>query len=425
MKHDKPPQAEGKAPLFRQQAVSYQARSLDGEVMLSLSLRMRVLIALAVIVIAGGAIFAATASYSRIEQVAGWVVPQDGLIRVTASQGGVIEKLSVAEGDIVSARQSLAVLRLSSDTDAGNSGSAIEAHLAAQVKAVRAGAEAEREKLLSEQDSLQTQRAALVRELTAGKGRIDITSKRLDLTRANAERVEKIAERGHASKTKLEEAMMNVLVAEQDVAQVRSSVMEIERQVSGIDASLSALPLSIRAAEAQANASQAALAQQETEAEVQNSYHVGATVEGRVVALPVARGQTVAPQSVLAVITPKGSSLEAELYVPSRSAGFIKPGQEVRLMYQAFPYQKFGTATGTVRTVSRTVLAPAEVSIPGLDVQEPVFRVKVELAREVVNAYGEEIPVQPGMLVSAGIVTDRRSLLEWLLDPLYAVGRMG
>ena len=141
--------------------------------------------------------------------------------------------------------------------------------------------------------------------------------------------------------------------------------------------------------------------------------------------MPVSQGQTVAPQSVIAVVTPEGSTLEAELYVPSRSAGFITEGQEVQLMYQAFPYQKFGTAKGRVRSVSRTVLAPAEVAIPGLEIQEPVFRVKVNMESDMVRAYGQDIPVQPGMLLSASIVIDRRTLFEWLLDPLYAVGRLG
>lgn len=425
MKIDKPPEADGRKPLFRQQAVAYQARPLEGEVLLSLSMRMRVLIALAVVVIVAVVIFATSASYSRIETVPGWVVPEDGMIRVTAQRGGVVEELSVAEGDLVSADKSLAVLRLSSDTEAGDAGSAIEAHLATQVKAVRSEADAQKEKLRAQGVSLRAQRDGLVRQLNAGKARVEITQKRLELARANADRVAEIAERGFASASNVEETEMNVLLAEQDVSQVQLNVLEAERQIQSIDAELRALPMSIRAAEAQAQASEAALAQKETEVEVQNTYHVGATVGGRVVALPVARGQTVAPQSVLVVITPHGSSLEAELYVPSRSAGFIKPGQEVRLMYQAFPYQKFGTAEGTVRSVSRTVLAPAEVAIPGLDVREPVFRVKVTLASEVVNAYGQEIPVQPGMMVSAGIVTDSRSLLEWLLDPLYAVGRLG
>jgi membrane fusion protein len=139
--------------------------------------------------------------------------------------------------------------------------------------------------------------------------------------------------------------------------------------------------------------------------------------------MPVEVGQTLVPGATVAVISAGDSQLEAELFAPSRAAGFIRVGQPVRLMYQAFPFQKFGAGKGQVTAVSRTVLAPSEVAIPGLQFQEPVFRVKVRLERESVAAYGAEVPLQPGMLLNADIVVDRRSLLEWLLDPLYAAGR--
>lgn len=94
-------------------------------------------------------------------------------------------------------------------------------------------------------------------------------------------------------------------------------------------------------------------------------------------------------------------------------------------MYAAFPYQKFGSGRGTVVSVSRTVLAPGDVSVPGLAIQEPTFRVKVRLASNSVRAYGQEMALQPGMLLTADIITSRRSLLEWLFDPLFAAGRRG
>jgi membrane fusion protein len=78
-----------------------------------------------------------------------------------------------------------------------------------------------------------------------------------------------------------------------------------------------------------------------------------------------------------------------------------------------------------VTSVSRTVLAPSEVAIPGLEIREPVFRIRARLDRETVAAYGERLPLQPGMLVTADVVIDRRTLFEWLLDPLYAAGRRG
>lgn len=412
-------------PLFRQQAVAYQSRSLDGEVMLSLSMRMRALIILAVVVVAGAAIFAATATYARMETVVGWVVPEGGLIRVTAQQGGIIEKLSVAEGDQVAAGEALAELRLSTDLEDGSAGLALQKQLKNQIEAVRAQAEAEREKLQAQEVSLKAQRDGMLRELDQSRARVESMAERLALIEADAKRVRKIADRGYASKKNVEESAMAVLSAQQELDALRSSVMATERQIGDVEAQLKTLPLSIRAAEAQARASEAQLAQQGTELAVRDVYRAGATVAGRVVAVPVSRGQTVPPQSVIAVLTPEGSTLEAELYVPSRSAGFITPGQEVQLMYQAFPYQKFGAANGTVRSVSRTVLAPGEVAIPGLEINEPVFRVKVGMESDSVQAYGQAIPVQPGMLLSAGIVIDRRTLVEWLLDPIYAVGRLG
>jgi membrane fusion protein len=94
----------------------------------------------------------------------------------------------------------------------------------------------------------------------------------------------------------------------------------------------------------------------------------------------------------------------------------------VALSLQAFPYQRYGTVPGIVRTVSTTVLAPTEVGFPGLDLIEPVFRIRVSLSREAMHAYGQAIPIQSGMLVSADIVFDRRTLLQWVFDPIYAVG---
>ncbi|TWI36034.1 HlyD family secretion protein [Paracoccus sulfuroxidans] len=425
MKHDPPPEVERREPLFRQQAVAYQARALEGDVLVRLSMRNHVLVVLAVVVVCAAVIFALKASYSRIEQVSGWVVPEAGLIRVTARQGGTIENLTVAEGDQVKAGQSLAVLRLSSDTDTGDAGDVIQTLLGAELEAARAQSEAERERLRAQQQNLTSQREAMRRELEASRGRITTMTERLRLVEANTERVKTIAGRGFASSKAVEEAEMGVLAARQELVDVRTGVMMLERQVEDIDAQLHAIPFSIRAAEAQARASEAALERQSTEVAVMNTYHAGATIEGKVVAVPVLRGQTLSPQSVIAVITPAGSSLHAELFVPSRSAGFIQPGQEVRLMYQAFPYQKFGTASGKVISVSRTVLGPTEISVPGLQIEEPVFRVKVALEAEAIEAYGQKIPIQPGMLLSAGIVIDRRSLFEWLLDPIYAVGRLG
>ena len=102
--------------------------------------------------------------------------------------------------------------------------------------------------------------------------------------------------------------------------------------------------------------------------------------------------------------------------------GFVNEGQEVRLLYDAFPYQQFGSYLGTVTAVSGTIIAPNEAIVP-FDLREPTYRVSVALNRLEVDAFGKSVRLQPGMMLQANFVLERRSFLDWLLEPLRAVGR--
>ena len=47
------------------------------------------------------------------------------------------------------------------------------------------------------------------------------------------------------------------------------------------------------------------------------------------------------------------------------------------------------------------------------------------LERQTITAYGNEVALRPDMTLRADIVFDRRSLIEWLFDPLLSArGRM-
>jgi membrane fusion protein len=190
-----------------------------------------------------------------------------------------------------------------------------------------------------------------------------------------------------------------------------------------VNARTASIPLEMAGARAEAEGAAATLQQRTAESEARRFQFVTAPVAGRIAALPVTTGQTVTAGATVAVIIPQGGQLEAELFAPSRAIGFVRSGQEVQISLQAFPYQRFGTVSGRIRLVSTTVIAPSEVVIQGLKIEEPTFRIRVSLAREAMQAYGESYPLQPGMLVSADVVFDRRSLVQWLFDPIYAVAR--
>lgn len=411
--------------LFRKEAITHATRRLAGEVVLASSVPSRVLAGLMVAVVLVGAIFAATASYARKETVVGWLTPQDGMIRLAARQGGIVSAVHVGEGDTVTVGQPIATLTLSSALEGGDSFTALSRSLDVQGEAAEARAAATVATLAAEQRQLADRRAGLNRELSETRRSMALQEERLALARAEVVRAETIAAQGFLPRRELEARRSAELAVQQEASSLSARALSYEREIGEVDARLAAIPIDLRAAQAEAAGVRAGLDQQVTQTQAQGRYVVVATVAGRVAALPVDPGQTVPPGAAVAVLTAGDSALEAELYAPSRAAGFVREGQAVRLMYQAYPFQKFGAGEGIVTSVSRTVLAPAEVAIPGLQVAEPVFRVRVRLARDSVEAYGDQLPLQPGMLLSADVVIDRRSLLEWLLDPLYAAGRRG
>jgi len=53
-----------------------------------------------------------------------------------------------------------------------------------------------------------------------------------------------------------------------------------------------------------------------------------------------------------------------------------------------------------------------------LQAREPVYRVDVALQNQTVSALGQELPLRPGMLVNADLLLEKRSILEWIFEPV-------
>lgn len=154
---------------------------------------------------------------------------------------------------------------------------------------------------------------------------------------------------------------------------------------------------------------------------------ISAAADGVVGTVNAQTGQFVEPSQILTSILPKDSELIAQMYVPSRSIGFIKVGDEILLHYQAFAYQKFGHAKAKVISIAKVPMAGQEIPAIGTVSpneqlgNEPLYIVRVSLDRQFVQAYGENLPLQSGMLLEGDILHETRKLYEWVLEPLYSI----
>jgi membrane fusion protein len=144
-----------------------------------------------------------------------------------------------------------------------------------------------------------------------------------------------------------------------------------------------------------------------------NAIQVPAPCAGTVVKLHVRNpGAVVHEGDVLADIVCAGERLEAELMLPERGLAQVQAGQGVKLMYDAFPYQRYGVQYGTLRWLSPT----STVEPSG-----PVFRALADITSETVGVRGLQRPVLPGMTGRAAVVVGRRSLASHAIEPLRQI----
>ena len=52
---------------------------------------------------------------------------------------------------------------------------------------------------------------------------------------------------------------------------------------------------------------------------------------------------------------------------------------------------------------------------------EALYRINVQLADQAVRAYGERIPLRPGLTLEADVLQESRKVWEWVLEPVLAV----
>ncbi|WP_293749606.1 hypothetical protein [uncultured Paraglaciecola sp.] len=105
--------------LFRKEAIAHQGERLTGVITLAQPLSIKLTVLILVTVAMAIVAFIFSAEYSRKETVRGFLMPNKGMVKSFANQGGTIEKLWVQEGDKVSKGQSLATIVIKQNNSQG------------------------------------------------------------------------------------------------------------------------------------------------------------------------------------------------------------------------------------------------------------------------------------------------------------------
>lgn len=399
--------------LFRQEAIDAQREKYLGEATIARPVPFWVFTVLA----AGSALLliavALWGQYQRRERAEGYIALDEGAARVLISDPGRVTDLLIKEGDEIAAGAPMA--RITLERTMTVSGASTGEAVTKEMEARRAILEREQIQLrdLGSQQVEQSRRRQ--KDLEAELGQLDremkLVETRAKSAKEQADKFKSLAGEKFVSDVAAKQKQDEVTDQEIKLQALRRQRTQVERDLGAARMDVPSIQLKNRAQIDQVSRQISELQEGLANVEARRETIIRAPVTGVVTNIAVTRGQSVAQDSTLATVIPRGSGLHVELLVPTRAIGFVQKGQEVVLRYEAFPHERFGQYRGTIKDIGRSVWSAGD-KIGPLSAREPVYRVDVKLDRQDVSALGQEFALRPGMLVNADLLLEKRTLLE-------------
>jgi len=406
--------------LFRQKAIDALATNLDGRPIAFLPRPWIGLAVLCVIFVLGAGCFLLNVEYARKETVRGWLVAEPGVARLAHDDFATVAALGREAGDPV--RRGETIMKLSSEVKLGDGReSALQAleQLEAQLDNVDKREALAREQFGADHRAHGQQLRGLDEEIGALGSQQREQHERVKRHTFRLESLHSALERGAIAGAEFLRQQDEVASMQLAYERLRQESNALYRERQELLAAQGRLGIELERSLSTLEAERGELRQRISRYEEQRLLTVQSPIDGTLATLDVVAGSTIHPQQLLATIIPKQSSLTADVYIPSRAVGMVRPGQAVRLLYDAFPHQQFGAASGEVDDIAGYVSLPGDMPVAS-GLKEAAYKVRIRIASNHVEDGQGSYALRPGMALAAEIVLESRSLANWLLSPVQA-----
>lgn len=387
-------------------------------------------------------LWSALASVDIIVRTEGRIVPAGKSQIVQHLEGGIVRKILVQEGQVVSAGQPLMEMsdvqvksNLGQDQTKLSALRGREARLLAEVKGLDSIAFpkdlADANVIRVETGAWQARRSQLAEEIRVLRAQSsqkknevsEIASKRQNLQ----EELE-VAKKQHKV---IDGLRKNNAASEMEVLESQSRIQRLTSQIAEATAAAPRLRSAQTESESRVNEAiarfraEASSSLTQVREELEKAGHEIGTntdrLDRNIVRTPVAGlinklnittiGAVVRPSEVLMEITPSDQRIVIETRSNPNDRANLRRGLPVRVRIGAYDYATYGTLDGHVTDVSADTISDEKGN--------RFYRVNVEIdASTVVNRMRQPGALVPGMAATADIVVGKRTILSYLLSPL-------
>jgi len=379
---------------------------------------------------------------AEVSVAPGWIKPSGSIQVIQHLEGGIVTEILVEEGDIVERGQTL--VKLEPAAVGSDLARVTGRHQALTLQAERLRAfiegrepdfgdvepayatlvEDQRQVLAGQIAARESTREVFLQQLSGQQSQLSGLKKRAETTRnhiallqSELEARTRLAEKGLTSRFQLLRSQQEMNQAQGVLTQIASENEQITRAIAETRGRIDELDATTHA-DAQSELGRVSDELRDMQESIQkhgNRFQrldIRASVRGIVQELNIHTvGGVVDPGETIVEIVPINDELVAEVRLSPRDIGHIAPGQAAKLKFATYDFARYGAVDGILKSVSATTLFD--------DDGQPYYKGIVQLNQAYLGDNPDRNPIAPGMTLSAEILTQDRSLLQYLLKPVY------
>lgn len=393
-----------------------------------------------------GFVWAYATEIDEVTRGQGKVVPSRSLQIIQSLEGGVVTEIRATRGESV--REGDVLMVLSGGTLEGEYEESLQRYRALLARITRLEAELNDEELLfgdeltlhaasvvasetrlyhgrrielnSELQVLERQGFQRRQERAELRAALDTARSGLQLAQRELSIIQPLAERGIEPETSLLQVQRSLNDLQGDVARQQSAIARVEASIEEVEDRKASVRNAFQA-EALAELSDATAQAAELEktlpgrADRVARTHIRSPVDGIVNQVHISTiGGVAGSGEPLVEVVPADDALLIEAYIRPADIAFLYPGQPVKVKLTAYDFARYGGLDGELITIGADA-----VEIP--ESEELMYPVEVRTEGFLYDADGVELRIMPGMVAEVDILSGKRSVLDYLMEPVVKV----
>jgi len=415
--------------LFRKEVNEHQQNHWAGKALLLAGWPVWVVTSLTALFLIALLSFLIFSNYTRRINVSGEVITQPHSINLFSPEQGVVTNLMVETGKTVKKGQPLYQIDVSRVTQAGNVSTTTLSAINKQRDQIDTIINQLQNNKRTTLDNLQQQLEQYEKAHKVSQDMVASAQQGLDAMKQSMQNYGAYQRKGLINTDQLNNQRYLFYQQQTSFQSLNTQSIQESLQITNLRSELVTRAADFDNQISQYGVQRNDLARQQAEADAKRSMLITAPTDGKISSLSVTPGQMVNAGDSLAQLVPaKNSPFFLVAWLPNESVPYVKPGEEITIRYEAYPFEKYGQFPGRVESVSSAPVSEQELNSyssapknPNGTVSGPYYKVIVSLDKSQLNWHGETLNLSSGMKAESTMFLEKRPLYQWMLSPYYSM----